>query len=84
MNTMINDNRERVYVVGQEGSIAWCKEKFPILINIGNDLYNKGSYSRSGLLQAQGDFIDEIKFFGATKYLNGIMKASLFGQNDLW
>lgn len=85
MNKIVNDRGETVYAVGQEGSIAWCREMYPNAINLANKLYNAGNYSRMGVLTAISDCFEEFNYLNIPKehqYI--IIKISLFGINGYW
>jgi hypothetical protein len=79
MNKILNDNNELVYAVGQEGSSAWIKEKYPNAIKLGNKLFWSGSYSRLGQLSAMADFRKELELDEIPReHINTIIKATDF------
>jgi hypothetical protein len=79
MNKILNDNKEYVYAVGQEGSIARIKAQYPNAIKLGNKLFWSGSYSRLGQLSAMADFRKELELDEIPRdHINTIIKVTDF------
>lgn len=82
MNKMTNDFNEEVLVIGEQGSMAWLKQRYPKAIKRTDSLFDAGQYSRSGVFEAMSDARKEMEYEGIpNEYINVILSMSEFAKN---